>query len=137
VRNCTIPVGRALVFPVLNVGAFAFLTDPPEQRTETYLRGQVVSVKGATGLFAEIDGIPVADVSRWYEESPLFRWVVLPEGNIFGLPAGFVLDPCVDAGYYLAVQPLPPGKHEIHFGVDDGDFVVDATYHLTVAQPSP
>jgi hypothetical protein len=135
VRNCTVPAGRALVIPVLNGAYFAFLDDPPETRTEQFIRSQVAWVKEATGLFAEIDGIQVADVARWYEESPLFR-IVLPDGNIFGLDAGFVLDPCVDAGYYLAVPPLPPGTHTIHFVGTAGTLRVDVTYHLTVTPPA-
>jgi hypothetical protein len=134
-RRCTIPAGRALLFPVLNGAYFAFLDDPPETRTVKFIRSQVAWVKDATDLFAVIDGKQVDDVERWLEKSPIFR-IVLPEGNIFGLPAGFVLDPCVDAGYYLAVPPLPPGAHEIRFGGTSGTLKVDVTYHLTVARPT-
>ena len=67
-----------------------------------------------------------------YEESVVFS-VVLPAGNIFGLPAGELLDPCVDAGYYTLVPPLSVGEHTIRIQGTNGSFSVDVTYNLTVA----
>ncbi len=133
-RSCTIPVGHALLLPVLNAGYFAFPSDPPEQRTEAFLRAQVAYVEDAVGLYARVDGKPIADVRRWLEKSPLFT-VVLPPDNIFGLDAGFVLDPSVDEGFYLLLPPLPPGDHTVDFGgtFADGNGVA-VTYHLTVAR---
>jgi hypothetical protein len=69
-------------------------------------------VTDATNLTASIDGKRVNGIARYYTESPLFR-VVLGDGNLLGEPAGFVLDPSVDAGYYLIVPPLPRGCHTI------------------------
>jgi hypothetical protein len=115
-RSCTVPRGRGLVFPVLNTGYFAFPTDPPDQRTEPFVRSQVANVRrDATGMTAVIDGIAVRDIKgRYYEESPLFS-VTLNPGNLFGLDPGTVLAPSVDAGYYLAVAPLAPGRHTLRF----------------------
>src|SRR5438874_1039571 len=132
-RTCTVPAGTALLIPVLNYVYCAFATDPPEQRTEEFVRSQVSFVPDlATGLTASVDGVSVTDIhGRYFEESSLFS-VVLPEDNIFGLPEGFVLDPCVDAGYYILVRPLPPGEHNIHFAGALGDFSLDVTYEITV-----
>jgi hypothetical protein len=134
-RTCTVPKGKALLVPVLNFAYFAFATDPPEQRTERYVRDQVRGFRhSVTSLTASIDGRPVPGVAGYFEESALFR-VVLPDDNIFGLDAGFVLDPCVDAGYYLVVKPLAPGRHTIRFGGSSGfGGSIQATYHLTVAR---
>jgi hypothetical protein len=136
-RTCTVPRGKALLIPVLNNVYCAFESDPPEQRTEGYVRGQVSFVEdAATGLSATIDGVSVRNIKeRYFEESALFR-VVLPAGNIFGLDEGFVVDPCADAGYYLIVKPLAPGNHTIEFGGTLGDFVVDVSYQITVSDGS-
>jgi hypothetical protein len=40
-RSCEIPVGTALFFPLITVFYGAFLNDPPEQRTEEFIREQV------------------------------------------------------------------------------------------------
>jgi hypothetical protein len=60
---------------------------------------------------------------------------VLPPDNVFGLPAGFVLDPCADEGYFLMVKPLPPGTHTIAFtGTFAGAPPVDVTWTVTVGR---
>lgn len=136
-RRCTVPTGKALLFPVVNDGAFAFPTDPPSQKTEAFLRGQVdPPVRGATGLSATIDGVSVPDIkARYFEDSALFS-VTVPAENIFGLPGGTVVGPSADAGYYLMVLPLPPGQHTVHFTGTLPDFglSIDVTDHITVLE---
>jgi hypothetical protein len=131
-RECTIPAGQALVLPLINFAYFAFPEDPPETRTEEFARAQVACAEEATFALVEIDGVPVRDPGRYFEQSVVFE-VVLQEDNLFGFPAGFTLSPSVDAGYYLFLTPLPPGEHTIHWQVTSGcGFGQDITYHLTV-----
>ncbi|WP_421743078.1 hypothetical protein [Cellulomonas sp.] len=144
-RECTIPYGKKVVFPVVNFGAFAFPDDPPEQRTEEYLRAQVAGFKdAATGLRVTVDGTVLRRSELRYEESRLFS-VPMPADNLFaalgvpGLPDGpFLLGPCVDAGYYVTLRSLRPGAHTLHIeGVIEAadpaqNTVVDVTYELTV-----
>jgi hypothetical protein len=40
VRACNIPADKALFFPLIDNAYFAFLNDPPEQRTEEYVRSR-------------------------------------------------------------------------------------------------
>lgn len=131
IRRCAVPAGKALLVPVLNLGYFAFPSDPPEQRTEAFVRGQVTAVENATTLTVTIDGHAVPDISSYLEKSVLFA-VTLPADNLFGLPAGFVLDPCVDEGYYLVLPPPSIGTHTIHFAAGFDSFAIDVTYELTV-----
>lgn len=139
VRNCTIPVGTALFFPLINNGYFAFLNDPPETRTEEYLRAQVVC-DAPTLLEAKIDGVPVKNPSQYLAESPLFD-VQLPEDNVFGVDESVVpqllLSPSVDRGYYLFLQPLPPGNHTIKWKAKItcpiGTFEQNNTYNIVVS----
>jgi hypothetical protein len=138
-RNCTIPSGRTLIIPVLNTMYGAYSTDPAEWKTDAYLRSQVDFMEDATDLEVEIDGVAVPNVESYLERSVQFS-VTLPANNIFGEPAGRVLSPAVDSGYYLAVSPLLPGDHTIHFHgrlpgdpeTAEDDFVVDVTYNLRI-----
>jgi hypothetical protein len=134
-RTCTVPTGKKVVFPVVNNGYFAFVDDPPEQRTETFVRSQVAFVKDqATAMQVSIDGrqLPVQRIR--YEESRLFS-ITLPADNLFGFAAGFLLDPSVDAGYYVHLDPLEPGRHVIRFhGELPAVLAVDVTYRLTVGR---
>ena len=135
-RTCTIPTGKKVVFPVVNSAYFAFAADPPEQRTEEFVRSQVAFVKDqATGMQVRIDGQSLPTARIQYEESRLFA-ITLPADNLFGLPAGFRLDPSVDAGYYVHLDRLEPGPHSVRFhGVLPNSITVDVTYPLTVGRP--
>jgi hypothetical protein len=136
-RDCTVPTGSALFFPLINSFIGAFLNDPPETRTEEYLRAQVACEDVV--LSAQIDGVAVNNPLQYFEQSPLFD-VQLPEDNIIGADEDDIpelrLSPSVDEGYYLFVQPLPPGEHTIHWegsqSCSFGDFAENVTYHLTV-----
>ena len=139
VRECTIPTGTALLFPLFTFAWFGFLNDPPEQTTEEFIRGQVTCVEGAEIPLVEIDGLPVEDPARYLEKSVVFR-AFLPEDNLFGATEEQIpeltLFPSVDEGFYLFVNPLPPGPHTIRWqskaescGFTD---IGDITYHLTV-----
>jgi hypothetical protein len=141
-RNCTVPSGTALFFPMINAFYGAFLNDPPAQRTEEFLREQVACDE-LTELFAVIDGVEVNDPFQYFEQSPLFD-VQLPEDNVFGVGPDVIpelrLSPSVDQGYYLFLAPLPPGEHVIYWTASwtcpFGDFTEEVTYNLTVSPGS-
>jgi hypothetical protein len=64
-RRCTVPADTALFFPLISSYYGAFLNDPPEQRTEQYLR----SIVNCTDVVidARIDGIAVSsDRERYF-----------------------------------------------------------------------
>ena len=52
-RSCSIPTGKALVFPMLNNFTCAFLNNPPENRTEEFLRAQVAGTAAGAFLASE------------------------------------------------------------------------------------
>lgn len=140
-RECTIPAGQALFFPLVNSFFAAFLDDPPEQRTEEFLRG-IASCAVPVEATVEIDGFRIPKPERFSTGpdgslSPLFN-VQLPPGNVFGggpedIPE-LVLSPSAEEGVYLYVFPLSPGEHVVHWeatGCQPGN-VQDVTYFLTV-----
>ncbi len=138
-RSCSIPKGTSLFFPLANDFYAAFLTDPADQRTETFLRSQVTCVEGAA-VSASVDGHPVSTPSRYLEKSAVFG-AVLPTDNVYGVTAADVpeltLSPAVDEGYYLFIEPLPPGQHQLKFSVTPNGacaLPLDVTYNLTVAR---
>ena len=144
-RTCTVPRGKALLFPVLNGFSGATKGDPENEKTEAFHRNRVVSqMRAVSGLHATIDGVAVRHIkARYFEQSPIFK-VVLPDNNLFDLnrdclpasvEAGCEVFPTVDAGYYLMVKPLRRGRHTIAFGgsgTQPAPFTVDATYKITV-----
>lgn len=130
-RNCTIPFGKSILFPVANALYSAFPTDPAAERTEAFVRAQAnAQLNTVTNLKASIDGSPITTISRYRENSTLFN-VTLGAGNIFDVPAGTVLSPNADAGYYLVAYPFLPGKHTIKFSNGAPGTGVDVTYNIT------
>jgi hypothetical protein len=152
VRNVTIPAGRALFFPIVNVfdaedgialpgGAKVFPPlgfDFPVRQPVQVAQGVVSSVIAtATGLSCTVDATPVPITAANLELSHPFSFM-LPADNVFTvlanvpLPAGIYF-PAVDSGYYVLLNPLSPGQHTIHFtGGFSGGFSLDVTYNLTI-----
>lgn len=142
VRECTVPEGASLFFPLINRGFFVFDEDPPP--TEAELRGAVACVN-PVDLFFEVDGdeIDEDDLQNLFtgasgSESPLFN-VQLPLGNLTGLGEDVIpellFSPSVEQGYYLFLKPLSPGQHTLRWvatGCSDPPGSQDITYFLSV-----
>lgn len=130
-RTCTVPVGTSFLIPILNDGFFAQQTDPPEQRTEAFVRSQVRCVEQSPSLLLSVDGVVLANPTSYLERSSVFA-VNLPPNNVFGVPAQ-TLSPSVDEGYYGFVEPLTPGAHTVHIASSSGcGTTEDITYTLNV-----
>jgi hypothetical protein len=135
-RTCTIPAGKAIFFTV--VGSECDYASYPNVKSEPALvLCAQADVNRAINLQATIDGVNLKQLDKYRATSPLFS-VTFPPHNIFGSPAGQTQ--AISDGYWVFLQPLPPGKHELHFsGLTPGNpttgttnFAIDVTYHLTV-----
>jgi hypothetical protein len=122
-RNCDVPNGKAIFFPVLTSVYGAFLNDPPDQRTSEYVRSATNSCDRDTVqmLSVTIDGIPVKDPTKYYTssyESPIFQ-IQLPTDNFLGATSGDVpellLSPSAHQGFYIFIASLTPGQHTIEW----------------------
>ena len=139
VRTITVPSGKALFFPIVNVfdvedaiiagGVKLFLVPQPVQVAQTFVSNVIAT---ATGLSCEVDGSPVPITAANLERSTPFS-VRLPDDNILGAPAG-VYYPAVDSGYYVLLPPLSAGQHTIHWAGSITFFPLslDVTYNITV-----
>jgi hypothetical protein len=142
-RECVIPSGTALFFPLVNVECSQL---EGNGETEEELRA-------CANFFADfivpemlsctVDGKPVKNLPSFRVESPLFTYGPLPDGNIlqaFGLdaPEGST-SPAVGDGVHVMLAPLPVGEHEIKYGgvidlspIGGPMFIQDITYKVTV-----
>jgi hypothetical protein len=142
-RNCKVPTGTALFFPILNGEADNIATNPPLTIEQlTVLAAQNLP---ASELHASIDGSPLLDLFSYRAAFAPFRFTVPATDNIFQF-FGFSVPgsdwpnttvyPVASDGYWLMVEPFPPGKHTIKFGGTAGNgFQLDITYELTVVPP--
>ncbi|HET9253165.1 MAG TPA: FlgD immunoglobulin-like domain containing protein [Candidatus Eisenbacteria bacterium] len=140
-RSVTVPPGKALFFPLLNVewDNHCPPVDPPMD--ESQLRAVVnENLDMVSALTCEVDGTELPDLFSYRSTSPSFD-VTFPDNNIFqlfgcdhitpGTYSGFV-----SGGYYVMLAPLPKGMHTIRFGGSVGDppfFTLDVTYHVFVS----
>jgi hypothetical protein len=137
-RECTIPSDKGILIPIINVECDS--AADPASDTEAELRAcakadqDTVIAKEVT-----IDGINVANLDSYRFQSPLFN-LTFPENNIAGLPPQTAK--AVSDGYWILLEPLSPGNHEIHFKAALGDptaigatnFALDVRYLLTVVE---
>lgn len=136
-RNCVIPEGKTLFFPVINnfqlntpgvcgQGA-AFGVEEARQNAKT-------ATDGVTSAEATFDGRALR-IRR--EASKVFD-ATFPEDNIFqgvckdagGFPAG-VYSPGIDDGYYAIVSRLKAGAHVLHIHGEEPNSTQDVVYNLT------
>lgn len=136
-RKCTVPVGVALFFPVLNSEAS---TAEGNGTTDNQLRSAAkVFQDFAANLSVEVDGAAIQRLDTYRVQSPLFTWGLLPENNVLqaigftDLVAG-TQSPAVGDGVYLMLEPLTPGRHRIHFKGEAPafNFILDITYRVNV-----
>jgi hypothetical protein len=136
VRECTVPHGKAIFFPILN--SECSYSEFPSFSTEAELRSCSKSLFDlVTNLKLTINGSRVQNLEQYRVESPLFN-VTFPASNIYGVPPG--PSQAVSDGFWIMLNPLPVGKHQISFGGTGVDFTstgkenfgTDVTYNLNV-----
>jgi hypothetical protein len=137
-RDCTIPSSKAILFPLLNTECST--AEDPSLTTEEALRDCArnnAPDRARVILKASVDGQEIPNLESYWVESSLYNYT-LPQNNIWGAPAGET--PQVAAGYYLMLEPLPPGNHIVHFGGTNIDltgtqtFATEVIYNLTVTE---
>jgi hypothetical protein len=129
-RKCTIPVGRAILFPVINIEVNAL--EKPELRTDAELMRYVMKDEDdILNLDALVDGEKVP-IYRVRSDPSMFP-LKIPSDNPFEVPGGRTTLATSD-GYWVFLRPLCPGQHGLFFAASCslGTRNVKATYNLTI-----
>jgi hypothetical protein len=134
VRTCTIPTGKFIHFPIINIAWITTSQDDADDISDPdffdFVDGLLNDSMTAeeTTLSVEIDGRELGNLHDYFVQSP-----------IFGLPYYGSLDEGFlnfDYGYYILLAPLSAGDHTIHingsFPFFANTIAVDVTYELTV-----
>jgi len=132
-RECTIPGGRAILMPAINVECS--YAEDQSLRTEDDLRACATSDQDLVTMTAATLNGSVLQVNR--VQSPVFN-LTFPVGDVFVTSGG--PSQAVSEGFWVFVKPLPPGQYVLHVQgllVDPTvtgpvNLVEDSTYHLTV-----
>ncbi len=129
-RNCTVPAGKSLLVPLINIECSTVEGDGPGYRQ---LRECAAGfANDFDEQFLSIDGTPVADPDRFRVPTKLFKFSSTAD-NIFGIPATRKTNSVSD-GFWAEIAPLPAGTHTVSFGgsYPPGPFSTETTYILTV-----
>ena len=137
-RTAHVPTGVSLFFPMANVVNDypcpdpSFHPDPGESLEHFLQRTGAPYLLQMTGLFAEVDGVPLRNLGSYVAISPIFTFTADPAlAATYDACITGTLQPGVALGYWLLLPPLPPGQHLVHFG--SLGWGQDVTYHLTVS----
>jgi len=111
-RACTIPTGKAILFPILN--SECSFAEFPKIETLSELRTCAKSIQDQVIMLnASIDGVPILNLEKYRIQSPVFNFT-LPQNNIIGMPANTTTEAIAD-GNWVFLKPLSPGIHKLIF----------------------
>ena len=137
-RECAIPSDKGILIPIINVECDS--AAGPAIETEADLRSCAKADQDSV-LTKEItiNGVNIPNLDSYRFQSPLFN-LTYPENNIAGIAPQTAT--AISDGYWILLEPLPPGTHEIHFKAALGDptaigttnFALDVRYLLTVVE---
>jgi hypothetical protein len=125
VRRCTLRGGQHILIPI-NVVEVSFAEYPGARRQDELHRiakwefdGKCkpytsLSIDGSdlTRLYSTQAKSPLGDLRKFRVHSRVFD-VNFPDDPIFGRPGP---SKAVSDGFWAIIEPLPVGKHDIHFG---------------------
>ena len=132
-RSCTIKKGRALFFPILNGIAWT----PEDCTTELGCRELVseVLIDGLVNLTCTLDGTPCVFRTEVVRAQSDPRRLNFPPGSIAVTDWGYapgVREMSIADGYWVMLDPLPPGSHTLRITAERGTFKLDVTYQLVI-----
>lgn len=132
-RTCTIPSGRSIFIPLL-VGECDYSI--PELNSDDDLRRCATEGNEYGVIEATVDGVKLKNLDQYRTQSGFFN-ITIVEGNIYESPPG-TFKGFAD-GFFVFLEPLPPGKHDINLKVSvlnpvetSYNYNADWTYHLIV-----
>jgi hypothetical protein len=149
-RTVTVPAGKPLFFPLVNVEFDNVLARPPifggpftPPAAPLSVPGLYADAADVVGtvieLHASVDACAIPNLTGYRAISSPFSFALPPTGNIFqevfGIDVAGTVAPVVADGYWLFIAPLSAGQHIVKFGGTFGppnNFVQDITYYVTV-----
>jgi hypothetical protein len=139
-RNCTVPAEKGILIPV-SVVACSFAEGIGTTEEDLHKCAQEDQSSNPT-LFLSVDGRQIQQMEKYRVHSRAFNITIpetAPENTVFGAKAG--PSRAVSDGYWIILEPLAPGKHEIHFKSSLTNpitgilfFADDVEYHLNAVE---
>ena len=136
-RTCTIPAGKAIFVPLL-VGLCDY--GQSDVKSDEDLRRCSKAGNEYGVIEATVDGVKLKNLEQYRTQSGFFN-ITIPEDNIYDNGPGTFR--ALTDGFFVFLEPLPPGKHDVHLKVSvlnpieqQYNYNADWTYHLIIANPT-
>lgn len=146
---CTVPAGKALFFPIINAECSTVEPYPFLGGNERDLRvcaSKILDGADLRSLKVSIDGVGLQGqgLKAFRAQSPVYGFTCTADDNFLTPFPNHTTNPAssglsLSDGYWVMVEPLPPGKHTIHFegvfasGTATG-WLQNVTYQFTVVK---
>jgi hypothetical protein len=144
IRQCSVPQGKFLFFPIIN-----FIADWPCPGPD-FCAGVPLGtcltdlaqffMDHVTDLECVIDGRPLHALHRYRATSDVFSLTGDPSLTVFDPCITGTPQPAVSDGFWIMLAPLPPGVHTIRFrgrivvpGPGGFDFETQVSYTLAIS----
>ena len=135
-RTCTIPSDKAILLPILTGVSWDDKSDLIPKTDQDVIRGATAGNEYGV-INATLDERTIQDLNNYRTQSSWFN-ITVPENNVFNNKPG-IWPKAVADGFYLLVEPLPPGNHTLHYTVSvlnpiesDYNYAADLIYNLMV-----
>ena len=129
-RECTIPLGKTIFMPIMSWVCLPF----PNETVQFAIDG-CKEVNDLTDVLRlKIDGVARNDLIKRRASIQAFA-LVLPDDNIFGVPANVAV--AVHDGYFATLPPLGVGTHivRVQGATTEAGFTSDVRYRLHIVKP--
>jgi hypothetical protein len=113
-RTCTVPVGKGLLIPVMEVEQSD--KEIPGASVEVLTNAAKQDQDSVTSLYLKIDNEEYTynDLLKYRIQPTEPFQVIFPDNGIFGVVEGGPSQVVAD-GWYIISEPLTPGNHTVHF----------------------
>jgi len=127
-RRCTIPTGKSILFPII-VSQFSYSEIPYIKTDEELIAHTAKDIDRWILLNATVDGFKLNDLDKYRVSVGPFDLAV-SENNIWNMQAGTTK--AVSDGFWLFLEPLDEGIHNIFFHGIEPHFETQVIYHVTI-----
>lgn len=113
-RTCTVPAGKGLVIPVMEVEQSD--KEIPGASVEELTNAAKKDQDSVNSLYLKIDNEEYTydDLLKYRIQPTEPFQVIFPDNGIFGVVEGGPSQVVAD-GWYIVTEPLTPGNHTVHF----------------------
>jgi hypothetical protein len=129
-RKCTIPMGKAILFPILEKET-SFVEDNDITTEADLVSRTIDQTSRISHVEASVDGVTLQNLSRYRVHTPVFD-LIYPKHNVYHVQEGPTR--AVSSGIWVFLEPLSAGEHTIYFkGMHrQPDFQTESTYEIFI-----